>query len=290
MKNHTLRFFVLTALIASASALADPKTTPIRVMTANISSGNRQSYDPGEGIRIFRGLKPDVVMIQEFNYGDNSKQTIDAFVADTFGKDFQYVRESEPTDQLPNGVISRFPIIESGEWEDAMMPNRDFAYARLDIPGSKDLWAISVHLHSSKLDVRAYEAERLASLIQTKIPTGDYVVLGGDFNLTNRTDPIIQTLAPAVSEKLAPVDENGLTTTNMNKKKNYDWLLTDADLAPYQVPVNFAGTTLSYPSGLIFSSEEFPSLDAVMPILRTDSDAPGMQHYPVLKDFAVPAL
>ncbi|MBS1963256.1 MAG: endonuclease/exonuclease/phosphatase family protein [Bdellovibrionales bacterium] len=290
MKTLTHRFTVLAALLVSFSALAGAEPTAIRVMSANISSGNKQSYDPGEGIRIFQGLHPDVVMIQEFNYGDNSKKTIDAFVASTFGKDFQYFREGEATDQIPNGVISRFPIVESGEWADEMMPNRDFAYARLDIPGKKDLWAISVHLHSKKLDVRAYEATRLADLIQTKIPAGDYVVLGGDFNLTSRTDSIIQTLAPAVSEKAAPTDLDGLTTTNMNKKKNYDWVLTDADLAQYQVPVKFAGTALSFPTGFIFSSETFPNLDAVKPIQKSDSDAPGMQHYPVIKDFAVPAL
>jgi hypothetical protein len=36
-------------------------------MAANLSSGNNQSYDPGEGARIFQGLKPDIVMIQELN-------------------------------------------------------------------------------------------------------------------------------------------------------------------------------------------------------------------------------
>jgi len=43
----------------------------LRLVAANTTSGTQQSYDPGHGIRIFQGLKPDVVMIQEFNYGDN---------------------------------------------------------------------------------------------------------------------------------------------------------------------------------------------------------------------------
>ena len=47
---------------------------PLRLMAANITSGNLQSYDPGEGSRIFKGTKPDVVMIQEFNYDDNSRR------------------------------------------------------------------------------------------------------------------------------------------------------------------------------------------------------------------------
>lgn len=287
------RSLLATAILVlsfSFAAVASPTKTPIRLMSANISSGNQQSYDPGEGIRIFQGLKPDVVMIQEFNYGDNTPKTIGAFVATTFGKEFHYTREDESSDQIPNGVISRFPILQSGEWEDAQMPNRDFAWARIDIPGKRDLWAISVHLHSKKTATRAYEAGRLVDLIKEKIPAADYVTLGGDFNIASRTDSIIQTLSEVVSEKAAPADAMGVTQTNMNRNKNYDWVLTDGDLAAYQVPVQFVGGTLSYPNGLVFTSESFPELSLVKPILKTDSTAPGMQHLPVVKDFSVPAL
>ena len=62
-----------------------PAPTLIRLMAANISSGNGQSYDPGEGIRIFQGTHPDVVIIQEFNYGGNSNAAIRGFVDTAFG-------------------------------------------------------------------------------------------------------------------------------------------------------------------------------------------------------------
>ncbi len=39
----------------------------VRVMGANITSGNNQSYLT-PGLDIFEGLKPDIVAIQEFNY------------------------------------------------------------------------------------------------------------------------------------------------------------------------------------------------------------------------------
>lgn len=81
--------------------------TKIRIMAANITSGPNQSYDPGHGDRIFKGLKPDVVLIQEFNIGTNSEEAISAWVRATFGPDFFYFRESG--NGLPNGVISRFP-------------------------------------------------------------------------------------------------------------------------------------------------------------------------------------
>jgi len=36
-------------------------------------------------------------------------------------------------------------IVEAGEWDDPRVGNRDFAWARIDIPGPVDLWAVSVH-------------------------------------------------------------------------------------------------------------------------------------------------
>ena len=64
-------------------------------MAANISSGNGQSYDPGEGVRIFKGLKPDIVLIQEFNIGSNTDAQLRALVTDAFGAEFSYVEEGK---------------------------------------------------------------------------------------------------------------------------------------------------------------------------------------------------
>ena len=36
--------------------------------------------------------------------------------------------------QIPNGIISRFPIIESGSWDDPVLNNREFAWAHLRLP------------------------------------------------------------------------------------------------------------------------------------------------------------
>ncbi|MEL6899487.1 MAG: endonuclease, partial [Cyanobacteria bacterium J06606_4] len=72
----------LGLLVAAPAGLAD---TPLRIMAANTTSGNRQSYDPGEGTRIFQGLAPDIVLIQEFNIGDNSEGAVADWVETTFG-------------------------------------------------------------------------------------------------------------------------------------------------------------------------------------------------------------
>ncbi len=36
----------------------------VRAMAANLTSGNFQTYTPGEGIRLMQGADPDIVMIQ----------------------------------------------------------------------------------------------------------------------------------------------------------------------------------------------------------------------------------
>ncbi|NQX01675.1 hypothetical protein HQ447_13540, partial [bacterium] len=85
-KNLTL---ALAAAVFCSAAAADEV---IRIMAANITSGNNQSYDPGEGNRIFQGLDPDVVLVQEMNVGvsanKNTPATYRAWVTTNFGTSF----------------------------------------------------------------------------------------------------------------------------------------------------------------------------------------------------------
>jgi len=58
-------------------------------MAANLTSGNNQLYE-SPGIRVFHGLKSDVVVIQEFNYGRKPSSTaqIRSCVDQAFGSSF----------------------------------------------------------------------------------------------------------------------------------------------------------------------------------------------------------
>src|SRR3954470_16496818 len=78
--------------------------THARILAGNISSGKNQSYDPGEGIRLLQGLKPDVALLQEFNYGKNDKAAVDEFKRKAFDNDFYICRESKKSDVIPNGI------------------------------------------------------------------------------------------------------------------------------------------------------------------------------------------
>lgn len=295
----TLAFAALTALAACAPESdfsggesspdinTDPITgsTRVRLMAANITSGNLQSYDPGNGTRIFQGTHPDVVMIQEFNFGSNSNADIRSFVDTAFGPSFSFFRETGA--QIPNGVISRFPIISSGEVDDTSVTNRDFAFAQIDLPGPVNLWAFSLHLLTSGASVRNTEATQLVAFIKQTVPAGDFLVIGGDFNTDSRTEACITTLGQVtVTSGPFPADQNGNTNTNAGRAKGYDWVLADSDLNAFKTPVVIGGS--SFANGLVADTRVYSPIAEISPALAADSGSTNMQHMGVIRDFLIP--
>lgn len=261
--------------------------TRLRLVAANLTSGGAQSYDPGHGGRILAGLKPDVVMIQEFNYGTNSATDLQGWVTSTFGAGYTYFREPQPMD-IPNGVISRYPILASGKWEDTESPNREFVWTRLDVPGTKDLWAVSVHfLTDDANNRRNNEATQLVGYINANVPAGDYLVIGGDLNTDVRNEAPLTTLGQVVNTSgPPPVDQAGDSDTNSTRTKPYDWVMLDPDLKARQVPVVIGAN--SFANGLVFDSRLYSPLADVAPAMMADSDATGMQHMAVVVDVSLP--
>jgi endonuclease/exonuclease/phosphatase family metal-dependent hydrolase len=273
------------AIAAEERGYALESTTRIRVMAGNLTSGPHQGYDPGHGIRIFEGIAPDVVMIQEFNHGANTAADIRAFVDTAFGAAFSYYREGGA--QIPNGIVSRWPIVQSGEWDDPSVANRDFAWARIDVPGPIDLWAVSVHLLTSSSSARNTEAQRLVSYIRAWVPEGDYLVIGGDVNSGNRSEPCIATLSQlVVTSGPHPADRNGNTNTNAGRSSPYDWVLADADLDQYRTGVAIGAS--AFANGLVADTRVYSPISEIAPALAADSGASYMQHMGVIRDFSIP--
>lgn len=255
----------------------------VRLMAGNLTSGNLQAYE-APGMRIFQGLKPDIALVQEMNIGDNSTAAVRAWVDTTFGASFAFYRE--PVAQIPNGIVSRYPILESGVWEDPQAPNREFAYARIDVPGPKDLWAVSVHLLTDGAR-RPAEATALVGYINATVPAGDFLVIGGDFNTSSRTETAVNTLGQVVQVGAPfPVDQAGDGDTNANRNNPYDWVMIDGDLRAHLVPVTIGAAT--FPAGLVFDSRVFTPLADVSPCQQGDSGAVNMQHMGVVKDVLLP--
>lgn len=266
-----------------ATGLGNP--VRVRVMAANLTTGDKQSYDPGEGLRLMQGAHPDVILIQEFNYRTNSEADIRALVTESFGASFHYYREAGA--QIPNGVISRWPIVDSGEWDDTVVPNRDFAWARIDVPGPKDLWAVSVHLSANTAGMRKQQADALVANIQAQIPAGDYLVFGGDLNTGSRTEASVNALSGVlVTTGPYPADQQGNTNTNSSRKEPYDWVMANQTLSARAVAVSIGNSV--FPNGLVLDSRRYSPLAEVSPVQTGDSAARFMQHMGVVRDFSIP--
>lgn len=256
----------------------------LRIMAANLTSGG-PTYQTA-GLNILKGLKPDIVAIQEFNYGNNSAADFRHMLDTTFGTNFVYYRESGYS--IPNGIISRFPIRAAGSWDDSLVPDRGFAWARLDVPGSNDLYVVSVHLYSSgSASDRNQEAQALKNLISANFPANAWVVVAGDFNTATRSEAAVSTFKTFLSDNPIPTDaeSGGKMETNEPRNKPYDYVLPSHSFATNFVPTVLPSRVFS--NGLVFDSAVYTPLSDVAPVAPGDSHVSGMQHMAVVKDFNI---
>jgi endonuclease/exonuclease/phosphatase family metal-dependent hydrolase len=279
---------LLGALFIPAPLRAQSNLT-LRVMAANITSANGQSYE-AEGIRIFQGLKPDIVAIQEFQYGGSTASNdLRTLVNTAFGAEFSFY--CEPNNGIPNGIVSRWPIIDAGWWDDPFVTDRDFAWARIDLPGTNDLYVVSVHLYGSGNESdRGVEANIVKAHIQTNFPANAWVVVGGDFNAVNRGEMCVDNFKTILSDSPIPSDREsgGDEDTNANRNKPYDYVLPSFAFTNRQVPVVIGANI--FPKGLVFDSWDYSTnytLGDVAPVQFGDSHVANMQHMAVIKDFMI---
>ncbi|MEJ7599879.1 MAG: lamin tail domain-containing protein [Kofleriaceae bacterium] len=252
----------------------------LRVMAGNLT-GASSRYDDGAGIRIFQGIRPDVALVQEFRYTAGSR----AFVDTAFGPEFQFV---EGAGNIRNAVVSRYPIVESGEWDDPSVGDRGFTWARIDVPGPTDLWAVSLHLLTSSSSARNTEARALVQRITAVVPSTDWLVLGGDLNTSSRSESAISTLGQVIETASPyPADRNGDGDTNASRSKPYDWLLANDDLDARETPVVVGGS--SFTNGLVVDTRAYSPITELAPARSGDSGTRDMQHMGVVRDFDLPS-
>lgn len=282
-----IRHFLLGFLCLG---IARGEPLDIRAVAANLTSDNKQSYSPdngnhsnpeGAGARILKALKPDIVMIQEFNTSVPVRQWINR----TLGEDFGFTQEQGV--QIPNGIISRFPIVASGSWDDPVLDNRGFAWAHLRLPGKKDLWVVSLHLHSKGETSRASQAAALVKFVAANVPDDAMLLIGGDLNTRTTNESCFKELASVVIiPTQPPADAHGVIFTNAPRNRPYDWVLARASMDRYAVPTKLAD--MEFPHGLVFDSRDFEPLAKVAPVQKSDSGVPNMQHMAVVRDFRIP--
>jgi uncharacterized repeat protein (TIGR01451 family) len=275
---------------------ANPETTPgdggaeiilrdddsVFVAAANLTSGGTAIYLP-PGERILEALNADVVAIQEFNVTDSGGPR--AFVDRIFGTNFFFF--VEPTGNLPNGVISRWPILAAGEWPDPQVNDRDFVWATVAVPGGRPLHVISVHLHASGgVSSREIEARLLTNYIaQAGYHPADLVVVGGDLNTQNRSEAAFQVLRTQLADNRVPSSQDGDPDTNQPRNKPYDVVLPVPYLNARHLPVHFGGLVFS--EGLLFDTRLWDAATLPYPAQVGDSAALSMQHMAVAKLFSL---
>lgn len=268
----------LLIILSLGISLPHLQSQSVRVTSALLVSGSGSNYNNEEGIRILQGIKPDVVLIQQFVYTTN---TYANFTTSVLGSGAEFFRGSGT---IPTGILSRYPIVLRGEWTDPTQTNRTFSWAKIDIPGDKFLWAVSVHF-ATVLASRNAEAIELVSKIRANIPDNDYLVIGGNFNCENRSEAIFTTLSAVISIPANfPVDQASNGNTNLNRTKPYDNLLFDADLQAASTPTVIGANSFS--GGLILDTRSYTPLSEFAPALVTDSSAHS--HLAVTRDFSSP--
>ncbi len=291
---RVLAAIVAVALVFSTKAqVTVPVVTAtnrvVRIAAANLSSGNSQTYE-GPGIRILQGLRPDVIAMQEFNHAANTAGDIQALVDQITGTNGSaWFRESGYA--IPNGIISRWPILSAGSWVDADtgVNDRGFAWARIDVPGSNDLHVVSVHFKASSGSAnelrREAQATQLKGLIQSNFPANAWIVVAGDLNTYNTNEAPLQVLGTFLKTSPDAADNLGDPDTNAGRTAPYDHVFASPGLATNQVATTIGAQ--NFVNGLVFDSRVFTPLSSVAPVQSTDSGASSMQHMAVLKDYRI---
>ena len=274
----------------AATARATVVRTPysyFTVMAANLT--DRSEADEfryiGTSERIFKGLRPDVVAIQEWLVTNANRR---AYVDAVFGTNFSFYVEPYSGADIPNGIISRWPIVASGEWTDNQVSYRDFAWATIDLPGTQNLHVVSVHLQSGADTDDEAKRKKEAAILTNQIrranwPASDFIVIAGDFNVPNRSDDSLLTLSNVVSDSHQPADQAGDKDTNLTRGAPYDYVLPSPLLNARHATLTVGG--LAFPEGLVFDSRIWNPPPA--PIQTNDSAGTDMQHLAVMKKFVL---
>ena len=79
------------------------------IATANLVDSSFKFQ--AEAQRMLEGLKPDIIAAQEFNIANG--ETHRSFIDRTLGTNYEFYVENT---SLPNGIVSRWPILASGWW------------------------------------------------------------------------------------------------------------------------------------------------------------------------------
>jgi len=197
-----LLFSLISVILLVSFGTSVLRAADLKIMTANVSKVG--TYAGDSGIRIFQGMEPDIVMLQEWVL--DPIESYRDYVDEAFGAEFYYyLGKSTGTGfgYMPNGIVSRWEIQTVGSWEDTSVTpsaDNDFAWAQIDLPGNNDLLAVSVHLKADAGEAarRLAQAQVIKDYVENSLvynPSSSFLVVAGDLNAESEYEWCIQTFA-----------------------------------------------------------------------------------------------
>lgn len=174
---------------SSEAALAQESYTELRVLTYNIhhGAGVDEAVDLEHQATVIRGLKPDLVALQEVD--DRTQRTGKVDQAMELGRlTGMHVRFAHQLDfeggRYGQAILSRFPCSDlTVHWLPGV-PDRERRIAgsvTVDLDGEK-LTFVTTHLHHNNTPLREGQAERLNQLFGNELSAP--VIVAGDLNAT----------------------------------------------------------------------------------------------------------
>ncbi|MBQ1926743.1 MAG: endonuclease, partial [Proteobacteria bacterium] len=107
----------------------------------------------------------------------------------------------------------------------------------------------------------------------------------GDFNSSTNYYVNYYWNSTLATDITYPRDQNGNFKTNASRRRHYDWVLVDKKFQEFSVPTQIGSQT--FPNGYVLDSRVHSPLSEISPVEYDDSDAPNMQHMPVIRDFMI---
>ena len=160
---------------------------PLRVITWNLRKGKgaNGTVPTLQGLADFvREYDPAVVLLQEVFHatacpgaGQSDELARLLEMSPAFGPNMFYRRGCHG-----NAILSRLPIVESMNLDLSTnrVERRGAVYARLETPDG-NLHVVSIHLGLNAMQ-RRRQVRRFATILEDRVPEGEPLVIGGDFN------------------------------------------------------------------------------------------------------------
>jgi len=312
-----------------------PKDVPLRVVSANLatavktgSNGNRDivvaRYDQ-HGQRILASLQPDILLLQECIFENDTTQGLEAYFQPIFFNRPVFWYRPQLSRAVggahPDCIVSAYPFVERGfspnrmgktanqnneanpaNDENNTHGRRNAIWVRFLLPSNRNLWVVTAHFSSPKDGNDTPQVLQAQALVQgvealTSRGNDDLVIFGGDLNTISAESKALRVLAnffvvPAAGDEPVPMDRDRATATNTGRTTISDWLLITPPLVEHEQKFNVGNDTFDH--GFIFdtrtySPSELTEIFAEIPEslrAREEDSRQAMTHMALLRTFS----